>query len=126
MRPSEAGRTEGPDGFPYKRRYATKPYGQPQTGKKGQPVEHAEFTKLCRAASPDYVWAAQQERDVSGGTMTHREIDAMTGAHLGDRVVISGLQQDTFEYFVRTQAHRFRASCSGKTNGFKTGHCCQR
>jgi hypothetical protein len=71
-------------------------------------VETEEFERLCHSKD-DYTWVEQENNDVTGGTITFKEIDNISEFEHFDKVMISGLKQDSFEYFVQTQGHKFQA-----------------
>ncbi|TXK84978.1 hypothetical protein [Paenibacillus sp. N3.4] len=70
-------------------------------------MNHTEFQGLCHSTE-SYTWVEQEKRDITGGTITYEEIDKISEYQDTDKLMISGLKQDTFEYFVRTQGHKFR------------------
>lgn len=47
--------------------------------------------------------------DVGGGTLTVEDIDVLKDYPMLDVVTVTGLHQDTFEYFVKTYGKQFRA-----------------
>ena len=47
--------------------------------------------------------------DVSGGRITKEEIDVIKEFPTANEIAISGLTQDTFEYFVENYGHQFKA-----------------
>lgn len=51
----------------------------------------------------------QKHGDVGGGTISIEDIDKINEYPDADVVTVSGLHQDTFEYFIKTYGHRFRA-----------------
>lgn len=55
-----------------------------------------------------------EDWDVSGGRMTIEEIDILKKYPYVKHLAISGLQQDTFEYFVDTYGNQFEAICFWK------------
>jgi hypothetical protein len=64
-------------------------------------VESNEFERLIQARKEDYFWVEQKNRDIAGGTITFEEIDKLSEYGNIDYLMISGLKQDTFDYFVR-------------------------
>lgn len=48
----------------------------------------------------------QKKRDITGGTITYEEIDKVSEYQGTNKLMISNLKQDAFEYFVRTQGHK--------------------
>jgi len=67
-----------------------------------------EFKKLCHSTN-DYKWLEQSKKDIGGGIITFEEIDKINEFEKTEKIMVSGLRQDTFEYFIRTQAHKFKA-----------------
>lgn len=51
----------------------------------------------------------QKRGDIGGGTISIEDIDKIKEYPDADVVSVSGLHQDTFEYFIKTYGHRFRA-----------------
>lgn len=47
--------------------------------------------------------------DIGGGRISVRDIDELASHPRADRVAISGLRQDTFEYFIRTYGPQLKA-----------------
>ncbi|WP_096153550.1 MULTISPECIES: hypothetical protein [Bacillus] len=71
-------------------------------------METGEFERLCHSID-DYIWVEQKKREITGGTITFKEIDKISEMQKIDKVMISGLKQDSFEYFIRTQSYKFQA-----------------
>lgn len=71
-------------------------------------MENKEFERLCNSIE-DYIWVEQKNSDITGGKITFEEIDKISEIRNFDKVMISGLKQDTFDYFVRTQGYKFKA-----------------
>ncbi len=67
-----------------------------------------EFDTLCRSTSV-YKCVEQEDTDITGGRITFEEIDKINDFQSFDKVMISGLRQDTFDYFVQTQAYKFQS-----------------
>ncbi len=70
-------------------------------------MNHTEFQELCYSTD-DYKWVEQKKRDITGGTITYEEIDKISEYQDTNKLMISGLKQDAFEYFIRTQGHKFK------------------
>jgi len=66
-----------------------------------------EFQVLCHRTN-EYRTVEQKKRDVGGGVITYEEIDRFNEFESSEKIMISGLRQNTFEYFIRTQAYRFK------------------
>lgn len=56
-----------------------------------------------------YPWLREENMDVGGGTISIEDIDKIKDYPDAEVVTISGLQQDTFEYFIKTYGHQFKA-----------------
>lgn len=67
-----------------------------------------EFEDLIKVQG-DYTSVEQEKHDIGGGIITNKEIDEINNLVDVKKIMISGLRQDTFEYFVRTQAYKFKA-----------------
>lgn len=63
-----------------------------------------EFEDLCQNRA-DYVQVEQEDVD----KITIEEIDKISGFKVFDKIRISGLTQDTFDYFIHTQGYKFNA-----------------
>lgn len=55
------------------------------------------------------IWIHSDNMDVSGGRITKEEIDRLDGYEHKEAITISGLTQDTFEYFIRRYGQELRA-----------------
>ncbi|MBR4308810.1 MAG: hypothetical protein IKT58_04350 [Oscillospiraceae bacterium] len=55
------------------------------------------------------VWLHQEKMDIGGGKITIADIDKLKDYPHTDVVTISGLQQDTFEYFIQTYGKQLKA-----------------
>lgn len=58
-----------------------------------------EFKELGRLSKWD-IWLREEKMDVGGGKISRNDIDKLKNYENCDRVMISGLRQDTFEYFI--------------------------
>jgi hypothetical protein len=56
----------------------------------------------------DYIWIHEEKMDVGGGKITISDIDKLENYDNIDKVMISGLRQDTFEYFVSKYGNRIK------------------
>lgn len=54
-------------------------------------------------------WLREENMDVGGGIISIADIDKIRDFPNAKNVVISGLHQDTFEYFIKTYGKQFRA-----------------
>jgi hypothetical protein len=63
-------------------------------------LKYSEFQKHCRNPK-GYVWLHEEDMDIGGGRISREDIDKIRHHADRRRVMISGLRQDTFEYFVR-------------------------
>ncbi len=55
------------------------------------------------------LWLREEKMDIGGGTITVEDIDKLKDYPDTDVVTISGLHQDTFEYFIKTYGKRLKA-----------------
>lgn len=55
------------------------------------------------------LWLREANMDVGGGTISREDIDKLKNYPDIDIVKISGLHQDTFEYFIKTYGKQFKA-----------------
>ena len=55
------------------------------------------------------LWLREEKMDISGGIISVEDIDKLKDYPDTDVVTISGLRQDTFEYFIKTYGHQFKA-----------------
>ena len=54
-------------------------------------------------------WLREENMDVGGGTISIIDIDKIRDFPNAKNVIISGLHQDTFEYFIKTYGKQFKA-----------------
>lgn len=55
------------------------------------------------------LWLREEKMDIGGGTISIEDIDKLKDYPDTDVVTISGLRQDTFEYFIKTYGHQLKA-----------------
>lgn len=55
------------------------------------------------------LWLREEKMDIGGGTITVEDIDRLKDYPDTDVVTISGLHQDTFEYFIKTYGKQLKA-----------------
>lgn len=55
------------------------------------------------------LWLREEKMDIGGGKIRVDDIDQLKNFPNADIVTISGLQQDTFEYFIKTYGMQFKA-----------------
>jgi hypothetical protein len=55
------------------------------------------------------LWLREEKMDIGGGTISVEDIDKLKDYPDTDVVTISGLRQDTFEYFIKTYGHQLKA-----------------
>lgn len=55
------------------------------------------------------LWLHQENMDIGGGKISFADIDRMKDYPDADVVTISGLRQDTFEYFIKTYGKQLKA-----------------
>lgn len=58
-----------------------------------------EFKELGQSSKWD-IWLREEKMDIGGGKISRNDIDKLKSYEKYDRVMISGLCQDTFEYFI--------------------------
>ncbi len=68
-----------------------------------------EFTRLFISDVKSAPHLMQKNGDVGGGTISIEDIDKINDFPDAEVVSVSGLHQDTFEYFIKTYGQRFRA-----------------
>ena len=64
--------------------------------------DHETQTHTC-------LWLREEKMDVGGGTISVEDMDQLKNYPDTDVVTISGLHQDTFEYFIKTYGKQFKA-----------------
>lgn len=55
------------------------------------------------------LWLHQENMDIGGGKISFADIDRMKDYPNEEVVIISGLRQDTFEYFIKTYGKQLKA-----------------
>lgn len=55
------------------------------------------------------LWLREEKMDIGGGTISIKDIDKLRDYPDTDVVTISGLHQDTFEYFIKTYGKQLKA-----------------
>ena len=55
------------------------------------------------------IWLREEKMDIGGGKITTADIDRLKAYPDAEVVTISGLQQDTFEYFIKTYGNQLKA-----------------
>lgn len=60
-------------------------------------------------STPFEPWLREANMDVSGGTISITDIDKIIEYPDADIVTVSGLNQETFEYFIKTYGQQFKA-----------------
>ena len=55
------------------------------------------------------IWLREEKMDIGGGKITTADIDRLKEFPDAEVVTISGLQQDTFEYFIKTYGNQLKA-----------------
>lgn len=66
--------------------------------------------------SSNGLWLRQDDMDIGGGKIGIADIDRLKDYPKADTLTISGLGQDTFEYFLKTYGKQLRAVRFFKTN----------
>lgn len=67
------------------------------------------FDYDCKTKNHTCLWLREANMDIGGGTISKEEIDSLTNYPDIDVVTISGLRQDTFEYFIKNYGKQLRA-----------------
>lgn len=57
----------------------------------------------------NFLWLCEENADIGGGKITVADIDRLKNYPDAEVVTISGLQQDTFEYFIKTYGKQLKA-----------------
>jgi len=57
----------------------------------------------------DCIWLREENIDIGGGRISVGDIDKLKDHPEADTVMISGLRQDTFEYFIKTYGKQLKA-----------------
>lgn len=72
-------------------------------------MTYEEFSNLCEYDdTKEFVWLRQENMDIGGGKIGFNNIDRINEFENTDKVMISGLHQDTFDYFIRKYGHRIK------------------
>lgn len=56
----------------------------------------------------DFIWIHEEKMDIGGGRISISDIDKLENYENIDKVMISGLRQDTFEYFITKYGNRIK------------------
>lgn len=67
------------------------------------------FDYDCKTKNHTCLWLREANMDIGGGTISKEEIDSLANYPDIDVVTISGLRQDTFEYFIKNYGKQLRA-----------------
>ena len=67
------------------------------------------FDYDCETKTHGCIWLREEEMDIGGGKITVADIDKLKFHPDADAVTISGLRQDTFEYFIETYGKQLKA-----------------
>ena len=67
------------------------------------------FDYDCETKTHGCIWLREEEMDIGGGKITVADIDKLKFYPDADIVTISGLRQDTFEYFIGTYGKQLKA-----------------
>lgn len=70
---------------------------------------HGEFCVDPCSHEDKILWLHEADMDIGGGRISIPEIDVLAEHPEAEAVRISGLRQDTFEYFIQTYGQRLRA-----------------
>jgi len=55
-----------------------------------------------------HIWLREEKMDIGGGRISIDDIDRLVDHEDTERVIISGLRQDTFEYFIKTYGNKIK------------------
>lgn len=67
------------------------------------------FDYNSAAKTHSCIWLREERADISGGRISVSDIDKLKEYPGADVVTISGLRQDTFEYFIKTYGRQLKA-----------------
>lgn len=68
------------------------------------------FNDFCHNVSGDFEpWLHEEKMDISGGIVSIADIDRIKDYPDAEVVMVSGLNQETFEYFIKTYGQQFKA-----------------
>lgn len=70
-------------------------------------MTYKDFCKMINNDS-DFIWINEENMDIGGGKITISDIDKLENYDSLDKVMISGLRQDTFEYFITNYGDRIK------------------
>jgi hypothetical protein len=70
-------------------------------------VTYKDFCEIINKHS-DFIWIHEEKMDVGGGKITVSDIDKLENYENIDKIMISGLRQDTFEYFITKYGNRIK------------------
>lgn len=72
-------------------------------------MDYKEFCDFQANDDPkSYLWIREEKMDIGGGRICVGDIDRLDSHDSIERVMISGLRQDTFEYFVTKYGNKIR------------------
>lgn len=67
------------------------------------------FKELCKDIfNEDLIWIHEENMDIGGGRISYEDIDQLQNYVSIEKVKISGLRQDTFEYFMEKYGHKIK------------------
>lgn len=70
-------------------------------------MTYKDFCEIIDKHS-DFVWIHEEKMDIGGGKITISDIDKLENYDNIDKIMISGLRQDTFEYFITKYGNRIK------------------
>ena len=79
---------------------------------------NGNFDNDRSAKKNNYVWLHAENMDIGGGKITVADIDKLQDHPDAEVVMVSGLRQDTFEYFIKTYGKQLKAISFFKTRCF--------
>lgn len=70
---------------------------------------NGNFDYDCETQTHTCLWLREEKMDIGGGTISTEDIDKLRDHPDTDVVTVSGLHQDTFEYFIKTYGRQLKA-----------------
>jgi hypothetical protein len=70
-------------------------------------MTYKDFCEIINKHS-DFIWIHEEKMDIGGGKLTISDIDKLENYEFIDKIMISGLRQDTFEYFINKYGSKIR------------------
>lgn len=70
---------------------------------------NGDFDYDCETQAHNCLWLREEKMDIGGGTVSIEDIDKLKEYPDTDVVTVSGLRQDTFDYFIKTYGKQLKA-----------------